>query len=151
MTAVGYAAPRNPRGQQKKGFDPVCFRWDDSAAVTATALAAYAAEHADALKKPRLPARIQRFLDEPPPRSETEAEDFPEVTDGKGSKLFPMGPSTRASSRTGCATGTGGTARRWAPSTRASGRRASAPERGWSATRSAMCTRGSLRLTSARA
>lgn len=91
MTAVGYAAPRNPRGQQKKGFDPVCFRWDDSAAVTATALAAYAAEHADALKKPRLPARIQRFLDEPPPRSETEAEDFPEVTDGKGSKLFPDG------------------------------------------------------------
>ena len=45
-TALGY--PRG-RGVNKKMYDPVCFRWDDSAAVTATALAAYAAEHAEAL------------------------------------------------------------------------------------------------------
>ena len=93
MTA-SYAAPRNPRGQQqnKKQYDPVCFRWDDSAAVTATALAAYAAEHAEALKKPRLPARIQTFLAEP---SRTDVgdseEEFPEVIDGSGSQRFPDG------------------------------------------------------------
>ena len=99
MTAapVGYAAPRNPRGQvaKKPGYDPVCFRWDDSAAVTATALAAYAAEHADALKKPRLPARIQNFLNEPPPRTAVDdadaADEFAEVVDGSGSKRFPDG------------------------------------------------------------
>ena len=102
MTAapMGYAAPRNPRGQQAKkppGYDPVCFRWDDSAAVTATALAAYAAEHAEALKKPRLPARIQNFLNEQPPRTEVDNsadsadEEFPDVEDGSGSKRFPDG------------------------------------------------------------
>jgi hypothetical protein len=91
--SAGYAAPRNPRGQVKKMYDPVCFRWDDSAAVTATALAAYAAEHAEALKKPRLPARIQQFLSEPT-RTEVagDAEDeFPEIIDGSGSKRFPDG------------------------------------------------------------
>ena len=79
---AGYAAPRNPRGAiQKKLYDPVCFRWDDSAAVTATALAQYAAEHAEALKKPRLPARIQQFLNEPTktdPHGDAE-EEFPEI------------------------------------------------------------------------
>jgi hypothetical protein len=92
---MGYAAPRNPRQMLKKQYDPVCFRWDDSAAVTATALAAYAAEHAETLKKPRLPARIQNFLNEPPPKAEAESEaddeDFPEVIDGKGSQRFPDG------------------------------------------------------------
>ena len=90
-----YAAPKNPRGNvaMKKLYDPVCFRWDDSAAVTATALAAYAQEHAEALKKPRLPARIQTFLSEPT-RTDVYGdadEDFPEVVDGSGSKRFPDG------------------------------------------------------------
>ena len=92
---MGYAAPKRPgngnAAQQKKMHDPVCFRWDDSAAVTATALAQYAAEHAEALKKPRLPARIQTFLSEPSRTDIGDADDFPEIIDGSGSMRFPDG------------------------------------------------------------
>ena len=87
------AGTRLPRGQlpQKKGYDPAVFRWDDSAAVTATALAVYAAEHAEALKKPRLPARIQQFLNEPKPPPEPSDGDAEPPEDGHGTKRFEDG------------------------------------------------------------
>ena len=96
VVTQGFAAPtRVPRGQlPKKMSDPVIFRWDDSAAVTATALACYAAEHAEALKKPRLPARIAQFLNEPRLAYDASAEpdpDAPPIQDGHGSRRFEDG------------------------------------------------------------
>jgi hypothetical protein len=91
---IGYATCSRPRSHQKKAFEPSIFRWDDSAAVTATALVAFAAEHAEALKKPWLPSRIQNFLSDPKPVLDSRVDYDPApsiILSGYGTKRFEDG------------------------------------------------------------